>query len=454
MPHSPEEALQKSLAQEIPASVGCILTTQPIRRQPMLRHQIFETLRSTTRASATGSVPLAATNPASWLLEFVRELSHSAPLDVALFEANRGFLNQNFSNATFDKLDELMRENTPYLIASRDFVQHSRLSERVAEIGYRLTGSDLRDRPVAIESESATARMAGQGFFTLGQVGDWMSTVSRDVAYLRESDMATVAAEMSQQLSSATDPTQTRSDGLETAAESREDRFIQARVSDIDGETTNLLPAFKRDTVHRVTIRIGVPDGSWLGIEEHSRFPEDELPDKENNELAVILTAPDILKEPLTTSIVLRRTGNSTAADFYLYVPETATQVNARIVVMHRNRVLQTALLTGPVGEGKEVIRLVPEAFIRQNLGSLRERSRFDAALILNHGTEGIPGVTKLSPGRATYFPSPDLDTLIGYFDVRIGKVALDREKYEGPLDSEANSGLLCFGSAEMTFLV
>ena len=93
----------------------------------------------------------------------------------------------------------------------------------------------------------------------------------------------------------------------------------------------------------------------------------------------------------------------------------------ARIAVLHRGRILQTAILRGPVlpaaeperrdaaaGLGVEDLngadRDVPEADLRPGFVSLDDRQRFDAAIILNEDRRGRHGGTVVAGSKAARF--------------------------------------------------
>lgn len=199
--------------------------------------------------------------------------------------------------------------------------------------------------------------------------------------------------------------------------------------------------------------------GIWHGVEtyiaelakgatsELEPFPDLELPENQlENELRVALTAPncvvisdDMLEykrggpehyrnvssvvfpgQTLENYSVDDPTGLQSAATCIMRLPEegassfggfmlmplTSDPVEARLSVIYENRVLQTALLRGPVvgktedtTESTQGIRLSPEGVVRASLEELDERRRFDAAFILNHTSSGASHVTIIKDG-------------------------------------------------------
>ena len=129
------------------------------------------------------------------------------------------------------------------------------------------------------------------------------------------------------------------------------------------------------------------------------------------------------------------RVGRSGTARLPLVVPEGRRRVQARVVVTFRNRVLQTAVLSGEVGEPARVReRLV----LRMDLGHLDERRGFDAAVVLNHDDDGDPAAIVVADGDVTVDAMPEIDAttarvrrlLIGAATVTgTGKAAAERTR-------------------------
>ncbi|HYP06324.1 MAG TPA: hypothetical protein VER03_08800, partial [Bryobacteraceae bacterium] len=84
--------------------------------------------------------------------------------------------------------------------------------------------------------------------------------------------------------------------------------------------------------------------------------------------------------------------GASTTAAFYLRTQSTQ-EVEARVTVLYRNRVLQTWTLAG----GAETdIAFLPEVIINASLAGLDRQTSPAAALVLNHTRRGEPQILKI----------------------------------------------------------
>ncbi len=67
-------------------------------------------------------------------------------------------------------------------------------------------------------------------------------------------------------------------------------------------------------------------------------------------------------------------------------------------MILHRNRVIQTALLSGNLGRG--TAGLTERVVLWNDLGDLDDRRPFDLAVVLNHGADGKPHAIGHSNGR------------------------------------------------------
>jgi len=235
-----------------------------------------------------------------------------------------------------------------------------------------------------------------------------------------------------------------------SAATVEKPRYLQTgvRVRSEDSKYQNWRKTrrFRLHTWHLVDAFIDqLADGA---ISKLSPFPDLELPqDEEWHKLRVALTAVNcaIISDPVLTrpadlkfdgeslsrkiekkfgtlpsyfadsttdapsaagcTIDLPSEGASSFAGFLL-MPLTPDPVTARLSVIYENRVLQTALLRGPVskkgggtGKSRDKIRLVPEGIVRASFQDLDERRHFDAAFIFNHGASGASQATLIKDG-------------------------------------------------------
>src|SRR5262249_41658552 len=102
----------------------------------------------------------------------------------------------------------------------------------------------------------------------------------------------------------------------------------------------------------------------------------------------------------------LPRTGKSKPQPFVLRTAPEPGPVAVRILVLHRNRVLQTAILTGSAvvdpaaaPSGNRIV-LEVESVVHARLDDLDVRRPFDVALVMNHQPGGREGMTAVTAGK------------------------------------------------------
>ena len=170
-------------------------------------------------------------------------------------------------------------------------------------------------------------------------------------------------------------------------------RYLRSRIDALSPDGTHRPAAyFQPETVHSVAVWIAP-----LAAEERPTgpaFPEDQLePGPLGSELTVVLTEPHQLPGPLVGAVLLPRDGASNECLLTL-PPLKPGRFQGRITIIHRNRVIQTATLSGtvdfPGGEGGEPIRFEVDAVVRGTLADLDARSSFDAAILVADDGEGM----------------------------------------------------------------
>ena len=159
-------------------------------------------------------------------------------------------------------------------------------------------------------------------------------------------------------------------------------RILQCQISNEGSDTM----AF-RAGMNTVKVFIGLPRQDSLQapgpIDYDSLFPDDDV---QQVELTVVLVPQTPAHTTLTQTITLRRgSTDSTTTAFAVFLSDNDT-FSARLLVIHRNRVLQTAVLSGQAGQRAA---LVDVTVIRPTLAGLPDRPKFDLALVANHTTDG-----------------------------------------------------------------
>jgi hypothetical protein len=306
-----------------------VVLDRPLERAPVIGAQL-----ATARA-ATGAVASALVGPvelADLLAELVEAAARAEPFDVALTSAAGSDL------LLFAEPGALARATVPE-IARQTAVELERAGSSVA-------------MPPALDVAGLELASAAAGPFH---------------------EPGTEALRIAQLTTETVEPALDELD---------QERWCQAHVG--EGED-NLVRAGH----NRVRVFIGPREEGALS----TQVPLDEqgLPWQEEDAEAFRLTVafvpvvPDPV--PQQAELELPRFGRSSEACFAFEVPEGSDGAAARIVVLFRNRVLQTAVLRGRVGVPAELAELTG---VVPTLAGLDERSAFDVALVANH-TDGAP---------------------------------------------------------------
>lgn len=96
-------------------------------------------------------------------------------------------------------------------------------------------------------------------------------------------------------------------------------------------------------------------------------------------------------------------TNNRKACTFNFNVPISVETYRARLIISYRNRVLQTLILSAPVGDVAGEFLLDVENIVDPSFEKLSDHSGFDAAILVNDSPSGVSGVTIMQGGEAAF---------------------------------------------------
>lgn len=335
----------------------------PLTISPVVARSAVVALLRPDKKAAAAPIPFVT----SWLIEFIRQLSHNMPFVRALFTASR------FSQPPV----------FPIVFADPDNAPKTTLTQTIAP---RLEQMPFQaDEWVMLDAAVASNLELSPGYKPACWVrARIMDRIRQQPDYfLHERGGATALAALMNAAATGK---------VRRQAELYEPRWLQARVRDQRSGLQSSV--FERAASYRIPVWVGSADPTALRPD--TPFPDEKIDwtsDKEK--LVLVFTEPAIAREPQVKTVDLPVVGDSSLCEFTLNtdLPEKAGQfpdtIQARIMVLHRNRILQTALLTGPLlgpgqPRGPETIRLTIEAAARPGLAQLSQRREFDAALLVN----------------------------------------------------------------------
>ncbi len=230
---------------------------------------------------------------------------------------------------------------------------------------------------------------------------------------------------------------------IQPQPEQRADRFLQAEVVANDQALTK---AFRKKCKNTIRIHIGPPEKGKIGVPE--KFPEEKLPPTTADgwDLTISFFDPNLMKHPETGPLFLPKAGRSDTCPFTLFIPEEADRVEARIIVLHKNRIIQNTILSGPVSEyaGGEPIHAGADTGIIFRSSFMvpfasqdpDKRSRYHTAYLLNHTGE-TPGVYQVSGNQSLFvrLDSAAIADLVGQVESVMDRSEWDLPEFNGLME-------------------
>jgi hypothetical protein len=434
------QMLQGALSELLQASwspkADCVLVLGGSKDLSERMTALLQAMRVQARTSGTCLLFIAGEQRGQWLKSLIAQLSHNNSLDVALFLANRE-----------------MKAPTLLLAASRQLIDLSLVSRTAERIGQalkrRVEAAPPAERPASHlakptrqpRSRSGSSRGGGMGGSKGVNAGGGFESVESPFESVGPPSGGSIkkngggggaglypqarekALEVAGELESVNSPGgwQFESAGATTMAERSleansiikeiprvpEERRIQAQIFDA-ASNKEQLGTLKPDASYSVDVGIGLPDKKHVSADQV--FASEELPPSDTgHELTIVFTALSGKPYAQPGKIFLPPEASSDTCRFYFHTEKTLDRFKARITVLHRNRVIQTAILEAPVaGKGKakkdDKITIEVEARILPNFNSLQQRQQFDAAIVLNHTDDGQPLATTISGSQASIF--------------------------------------------------
>lgn len=417
----PARASLKSVTSLREVRAGAVMVTRQLHRWD---GGLVAQLIRKTGAWAVGFCDIS--DPADWLVRLTEELSHNLTLDLAFgFSTN--------SRGVLAARPEQVRAGPV-----------ARRAEAVAD-SLRHIDSDL----VRILAERPPPRGAKKHTgWPREYAYDGPQLLGVDAAYDFERIAATGA--FRSEAGEASELARMEYRSIPLIERRAANRWLQARIATAKRPDLSL-PRFQVASQHRVDVRIAKHDREgWLAAE--TPFPEDRLPARGPQRLTIVLTEPHLLRRPAVKEVVLPMLGSSTVATFRLTTRLDTEVVDARIIVLSRNRVLQTARLpqevAGPDDEAEPPNAPVaePETFVAAATGWLDERRTFDASFLVNKNLDGAPRITSIAGTRAGIVRIDDrtLTAAVGKISKRLAEIVETPEDFER-IDSAGSVELLVF---------
>jgi len=139
-------------------------------------------------------------------------------------------------------------------------------------------------------------------------------------------------------------------------------------------------------------------------------FPLDELGSEGHYELQLAFIplkgTRNRGKPQLHSRTFVMSTGELPPVDFKVVTGSDSEEYRARLLVIHRNRVVQSllfAVVISKIALTEPHLQLIVENDVKPNLSYLQNGSAFDLSLVLNHNDEDQAGVIAVRPNRVSF---------------------------------------------------
>lgn len=373
------------------------------------QYSLLGALRTQVRAGGACSVRLDSTQQRDVFNSIVVNLSHDLALDQSIHRAlgNKPYLLQ-LSNGLLSaaRLTEVAARLATHYVALPPSKAPAAVPPVIAH--YFLKSPSKVQTPVASPTPGPPAEkpLAGSGGPFEGYF-DYENRGASDIAMFSQS---------LEQMSEESPPLS---------------RYVQSQIFLADMDYSPARKAMVKGQKHLAVIRIGPVEGSWLSPARDAVFPDQLLPDDlESNLLEVAFVEPRHLDAPIQQTIRLPKEGPSSTCQFLFETNPEFDDFAARIIIRHKNRVLQTALLTaritedGSLPDGAQPLSIAIESVVRQNLTGLTGRPEFGLAVVANHDAQGAPGVTLLREGQVKYLYLRSMDTTLALLRDKLAEIA------------------------------
>jgi len=438
LPWPLREALNKLLGMSFQIRASCVVILGGLDEPWERALHLIDAMKSQAGSAGVCVTTVPATSRENWFTILVEGLSHNQPLDVC-FHRTSSWINQELTLHPMDSASPLV----PLFFSTRRLLAVSQIKSVAYELCNRMEGLTKR-RAIRVPEKAAERLRIRSGSFKSVELAHEIRNRIESFYFEHESNEASGVADIGRAVESSM---------LRMGALERKPRWIQAQVFRTNkGESKRITRALKADEFHTLIVRIGPIDREWLTPPKEAVFPEHKLPQNEEvNELQVIFSEPVHVSKPLTAEIALPRLGASTTCQFAFRPKRSQTLFEGRIVVLHQNRILQTALLRAqvlkePTKANKSAkIKLDIEALVRPDLAGLEARQRFDAALVVNRGNDGVPRLTKIVGDRAELLSLEGLKDALQSIKDKISEIATNPRRFPQQYNAKATEELLRF---------
>lgn len=453
-----------------------------------LRSHLYPRVR--TGMAALCFVPSEERLP--WLMTVIRELSHNAMLDTALSKARLAAERQNEGGST--GIGDLQ---APLVFTSERFMQGARIAEAARRIGMAMQAHERADLEVTLDSSPSVSGLAVR---RIKDVGNQILQEVPGYEWASERGDALYLARMRRQFEAQVGPIQSmpfagagkemrgpggydaqvhrpvpkmasldRLEGFAMAEPPKDDQVVEsAMAADFELMAAAPSPAVENRYVkcdvtqgwpigesvkqlqpnenYRALIHIGPLRDEALIVADQ-KLDESLLPPSEQGHDLHIVFCPlsagstEESAPPLMYKVHLPKVGDSDMAEFHFASGSEPDKFRARVIVLHRNRIIQTLLLRPPA-PGQD-LDLETENLVTPFLGLSEIGAAADLAFVINDNPAGVPGITTIASGAASFIEPAGLAHSIDTMKKLLSAMNVGAVGTETKLDDEEMVSLM-----------
>lgn len=172
----------------------------------------------------------------------------------------------------------------------------------------------------------------------------------------------------------------------------------QMEATLVDPATGQAVTGFAAGAAHHIEVRLGAVTSAPAAAPAPAAA--------EPVQIHLVLTEPNLLQAPEVAMVELAGSGASSLATFTLRTGPETTDVDARLIALHDNRILHTARLPRAVSArpqpAADRVNVAELETVADTVRPPRARQRrMDVALLVNHSAAHIPRVTAMSDAEA-----------------------------------------------------
>jgi hypothetical protein len=357
----------------------------------------------------TAGVGIARVDPEvqqHWVTALIEQLAHDAPLDVAVFRA----LKKAYGGEP---------SAMPLLMMSRRLATSARVTAFTHRLGQEVRRI-ARSRPKPLSHGNAPVRRlrsiaAGRSVpVALDRVADELESAARSGAFLNETGDATHIVDLRSSVeASIGTPVGTPRDGAGDPTPIMDDqRRVNFTVTDMTdaGAPVRVRDRLSADRAYDMAIDIGKLRHDVASASE--RFPSERLTPSHTGHwldisfVPLVRTSSGRLHTPQRSRLWLPRTADSKPCHVTFRTHGVEVEYRARILVSHKNRVIQSLIFSAPLTDFGRGFSFDVENVVSPGFGIRAQDKPFDAAIVVNHDNAGQAGYTALV-GQAVSFREP-----------------------------------------------